>query len=470
MKLRYTPAKNTVLVGGWKKVPKDAVDLRALRRALTVPNPHYFQRLHNGMDVTGILSERLLYRETNTQIWVPRHTPLPLLPGVAPLPELRLSEAQRNPKEYPLVSGLRPRAGVQEGAIRTLLDPRGDKLLALACGMGKTCCALHAAALGKRAPLLVVVHTQALFDQWKKEITRWLGVADEDIAHVQGDRANWPQKAVGVAMLQTLLRRRYSPAFYKHWNLVVFDEVHRTGAELFSRVLPQFPGERWGLSATMERPDGMHAAYGPHFGPVCYRALDQPLKPSVYFLSTGLSTDTVKFRVYNGRVNMPQLYTALSTNEGRNKLLLAWLDRAVGDGRTILVLGERVDQLYALCMACTASSKGVYVGTLKKAERAEALQKQVVFATQHIAKEGLDKPELDTLFVLVTFGGKGRFQQSAGRILREHPGKKPPKVLIFEDDIGILKALGRQMRASARDLGFEVFDRSASPPAYRRTG
>ena len=166
-----------------------------------------------------------------------------------------------------------------------------------------------------------------------------------------------------------------------------------------------------------------------------------------------------------GRVNLAQLTTTLADHPVRNKLIMHWLDRAVTDGRTVLVLGERLSQLSALCEAMTSTdSKAIHVGSMSQEERRDALTKRVVFATQHLAKEGLDRPEFDTLFILIPFGGDGRLQQSVGRILRTCEGKKEPRVLIFEDDISIIRALGNKMRRNLKRMGYNAIELRKSEP------
>ena len=87
--------------------------------------------------------------------------------------------------------------------------------------------------------------------------------------------------------------------------------------------------------------------------------------------------------------------------------------------------------------------------------RKEALTKRVVFATQHLAKEGLDRPEFDTLVIPIPFGGSGRLQQSVGRILRTSPDKRTPKVYIFTDKGVVTQALARKMQRALQVMGHE---------------
>ena len=85
---------------------------------------------------------------------------------------------------------LRTRAHVrarerQQEAISSLIADRDDKILVIRCGGGKTVISLLAAVQGGRAPVLVVVHTNALADQWEARINQFLDLEPEDVGRVQ---------------------------------------------------------------------------------------------------------------------------------------------------------------------------------------------------------------------------------------------------------------------------------------------
>lgn len=345
------------------------------------------------------------------------------------------------------------RSQIQEEAGAAMLVP-GDKILALSPGTGKTLVALRSAVDGSRFPVLIVVHTQALLHQWVQRINDFIpGV---EVGHIQQDVARWEGYPIAVAMLHTLIKRKFPPAFYRYWRLMVADEVHNLGAATFSVACSLLDVERWGLSATLARRDGMDRVIRMHMGEVAYEDLSQPLKPDTYFVMTGISVDERRYRGRMGRTNLAKLTTDLAAHEGRNALIMHWINKSLASGRTILVLGERLAQLTELCDACTATdSKAVYIGSMGQDERREALNKKVVFATQHLAKEGLDRPEFDTLFVLFPFGGYGRLQQSWGRILRLLPGKKKPKAFVFTDSIQVMEALSSKMQRHLMDMDFK---------------
>jgi superfamily II DNA or RNA helicase len=79
-----------------------------------------------------------------------------------------------------------------------------------------------------------------------------------------------------------------------------------------------------------------------------------------------------------------------------------------------------------------------------KAEREQAIEdmregkKKYLFATYSLAKEGLDIPCLERLFLTTPQKDYAVITQSVGRIARTHEGKADPVCYDFVDDIGYL--------------------------------
>ena len=80
-----------------------------------------------------------------------------------------------------------------------------------------------------------------------------------------------------------------------------------------------------------------------------------------------------------------------------------------------------------------------------------------VFGTFQLAREGLNKPSLDTLYVTTPFSNPNDLQQAWGRIQRQFAGKKTPLVRVYED-----KALNccvkscRSLKRHLRQLDYPV--------------
>lgn len=230
------------------------------------------------------------------------------------------------------------------------------------------------------------------------------------------------------------------------------------GSETWSTILPKFQGQRMGLTATPDRPDGMDKAYRVHAGKVLYKYTKQQLKSEFVFVHTGLNIPTPRIRNPMKRWAMVQSY--VGKHEPRNHMIANFLQEAFLEGRKLIVLGERVATLRWLCKGYPGKNKAVYNGDLPIAgpERAEALSKRAIFATASMAKEGLDVPSLDTLFITIPFSGVGRLSQSVGRILRVHDGKQAPRTYVFVDQHPSIRRNAQGMREWALKKGYAVKD------------
>lgn len=430
-------------------------DASRLRLALTYVDAKAFQARNSGIEteVTNVYG----FREVTGGIQVPRHFPIELFDDDTIWDMRRKYEAGALGSHTMVVW----RSDTQIKASAALLASTEDKVLCLSCGQGKSVIALASASKGLRAPTIVVVHTQALLEQWVKEAITHLGLREDQIGRIHGAsrgmkaRCDWQGKVFVVAMLHTLVKKEalLGEGFRGYWRLVITDELHRYGAQWFSKVIWQFPCERWGLTATINRDDGFDELFRHHFGAICFEDLSQDLKPTVYFASTPFNEkDTKRIPKWHGRRNMPILTTKLSRLKERNKMIVSSIQRAMGKGRRILVLGERVDQLFVLWEQLECDSKGVFVGTMKKADQQESLKKDVIFATPGMAKEGVNKPDWDTLFILSPFKGPGRFTQTGGRILRTHAGKQKPAIIVLVDDFEECKNVAYRMQRNADSL------------------
>jgi len=89
----------------------------------------------------------------------------------------------------------------------------------------------------------------------------------------------------------------------------------------------------------------------------------------------------------------------------------------------------------------------------------------LVFGTYQYAKEGLDDPGLDTLFLATP---KSDVEQPAGRILRIEEGKKTPLIVDFVDEeTPPCAASAQKRRWQYGRLEFEVHDLRRETPAAR---
>lgn len=312
-----------------------------------------------------------------------------------------------------------------------------DGILVAPCGSGKTIMALEAIARVGRTTL-VLVHKEFLMYQWADRIKEFLG---EDAGIVQGDRWEWKGKKIVIGMLQTLYSQRdkISEEFINWPGVVTSDEVHRLSAPTWSKVIGLFPSKRrWGLTASPKRGDGLEFVFHAHMGDVAYTVQGNDLSPLVVFVQTGCHLPTKRYCI-RGKIRLPMLITGLTLIEERNRKIITLLIQAAKAGRKILLLTDRVNHVKYLKENFDYNTEGLgittslYIGETTQEERKIAERADVIFATSQMAKEGLDIPELDTLFFTSVTSSRVTTQQAAGRILRPYPGKKPPLVIDFVD-------------------------------------
>lgn len=380
----------------------------------------------------GVRSKLLrLWDETASHVIVPRD----FLP-TAQYPEFRCEFVEIPPPEFEKVRiddriGLRDEEQVR--AFEALLN-HNSGTLNLSCGKGKTVIALKAAATFK-VPTIVVVNTTALLEQWKEEISRHLGVSSVGI--IQGTVRDWKGHPVVLAMVHTLSGRSWPMDFRRRFGLVLYDEGHHMSAPVFVLSADLFFGRRFSLTATASRTDGLEVIYQYHLGRVIHSNLSQELVPHTVFhiMKWEMPPNHRKLVVdRNDDVSVPRVRTYLGRLEWRNNLIYEHLLRDLQDGRKILVLSHSVGHVEMLHGYLSGVGAGLITGQTPQEERMAILRNgNPVFGTFQLAREGLNKPSLDTLYIATPFSNSNDLQQAWGRIQRVCAGKQAPLVRVFED-------------------------------------
>jgi superfamily II DNA or RNA helicase len=317
-----------------------------------------------------------------------------------------------------------------------------DGILCLRCGAGKTVVALHSAAqLG--VPILITVTDESLYEQWLEEIEAFLGIDPKDVGYIGGGKFNW-KKAITIAQVASLAKRanedRLPPEMTHHFGVIISDEAHVMGAPHFNNAIPPFHGRRWGLSATPEREDGFDTLLRFTIGEVAYTYLTPDLKPDFLFhqLPTSLNfEDKLIFQNTHDKrgefhYGMTYGFLARTNKDGRTDRIVRDIQDALASGRQVLVLAHSKEMTEIL--GAKFPNAGVVNGNVKGKERRRRIREcNPVVAIMTLGKQALNKPMLDTLFLVEPFAKKGMLQQTMGRVLRKYYGKKRPIVIVFED-------------------------------------
>jgi superfamily II DNA or RNA helicase len=315
-----------------------------------------------------------------------------------------------------------------------------------------------------RVRTMVVVHKAFLMDQWRERIRQFAPQAR--IGRIQGSTMDVEGCDVVLAMLQSLCRKVYPPSVTAGFGLMVVDECHHMGAEVFSRALQRVVCRvSLGLSATVERRDGLTKVFLWHLGDVVYHMAGRSDDGSVtvqvrrYLHPRAASIGCPQ--LHNGKPDLPKMVGAIVEDSGRNDFLCAMLAELGAAGRKTLVLSERRAHLHSLrdrLQRNGADSVGLYYGGLSAAVLKESEACRVVLGTYSMAQEGLDIPGLDSLILATP---KGEVTQAVGRILRDRPETRrhSPLVLDVVDSIifdGFFERQARKRKAMYTRRGFSV--------------
>lgn len=157
----------------------------------------------------------------------------------------------------------------QNNAIQCWEQRNHRGILRHATGTGKTVTAIEAVRrwVAPGRPSLIVVPSVLLLEQWRSELSRFLGHEAPSVLPVGGGHTaykkhalvslhtdNRPEPRIVIATLQTASTDDFLDRVSGGPHLMlVADEVHRVGAEQFSHLLTLEAGARLGLSATPER-------------------------------------------------------------------------------------------------------------------------------------------------------------------------------------------------------------------------
>ena len=338
----------------------------------------------------------------------------------------------------------------QETAVQAMVDAKYG-ILQSAAGSGKTQMGIALAArLGRRT--LWLCHTLDLIKQSKERAERYM--SKSLMGTITEGKVNLG-KGITFATIQTMCK--LDLAQYKdYWDCIITDEVHRvsgspTAVTQYQKVLNSLSARhKYGLSATVHRSDGMIQATYALVGEVAYKVPDEAvadkiMKVGIAPVNTGLKISREALNT-DGTLNYAKLITYLTENSARNKLIADSIER-----RPSLILSDRLNHLEELMRLLPADMRkdavmisGKMTSKTGKAKREQALEdmrsgkKKYLFATYSLAKEGLDVPRLERLYLTTPQKDYAVVTQSIGRIARTFEGKADPIAYDFVDDIGYL--------------------------------
>lgn len=361
-----------------------------------------------------------IYRESNNKLYVPRffgltHYGIPDEVKLQKYTSLDKLEFQGTLRDY--------QTDIVNKYISHVntIDHLHGGLLEIPCGRGKTVMALN--IISKlNVKTLVIVHKGFLLEQWIERIQQFLPTAK--IGRIQGQIIDIEDKDIVIGMLQSLSMKEYPSSLFASFGLTIVDEVHHIAAEVFVRSLFTVVTKYvLGLSATMQRKDGLTKVFKMFLGDIVYKE-KQNTDLNVIVNTHTFQTKDEDFNEdvvdYRGQVQYSSMITKLCNFNRRSDFILDIIKHqlSINNKQQIIVLAlykNLLTYFYKHIKHYDIASVGYYVGGMKPDKLKESESKKIILATYAMAAEALD---IKTLTTLVMATPKTDVTQSIGRILR----------------------------------------------------
>ena len=356
------------------------------------------------------------YRESTKKMYVPRFFGIE---HFGEPKEVKIPEGDNI--EVPFVGTLRDYQVEVVDAFRAATINSSGGLVNLPCGYGKTTVALNIVSV-MRKKTLIIVHKEFLLNQWVERIQQYLPSAR--VGRIQGQIIDIEGKDIVIGMLQSLSMKDYEDSVFSSFGMLLIDEVHHIGSEVFSCALYKIVTKyTLGLSATMDRKDGTTYVFKMFLGDIVYKISEKKQRNvqvrSIQYKSDDRAFNTVEYD-FRGNPAYSTMISKLCEHRPRSEFILKVVQDMFVENpaQQIMIIAHNKNVLTYLHDAIAEreiATVGYYVGGMKEAALKKTEEKQVVIATYAMAAEALD---IKTLCTLIMVTPKTDIEQSVGRILR----------------------------------------------------
>lgn len=404
------------------------------RENLVFVNPEYITKKRKGFWLGNTEEFISIYQVNGEDLILPcgvgKHIK-PFLNGC----QVKIDVADNGLLNYP---GKVPLFDYQEPAV-VAMKLAGCGILQSPCGSGKTQMGIALAAEISRKTLWVT-HTQDLLNQSYERAAIYF--PRELLGTITGGKVNIGTH-ITFATVQTLSKIDLQKHKYT-WDVIIVDECHRlsgtpASVTMFYKVMSNLAARyKYGLSATVHRSDGLIKTTFAIIGDVAYKVPDEAvaektMQVGILERNTGIET-CFAIQDIDGTLDYSKLIPYLANNQSRNQLIVN--DLIKNQNHSNLILSDRLDHLKILqdmlpmeLRQCSAMIHGNMTSKKAKADRLMAIEKmrtgelKFLFASYSLAKEGLDIPKLDRLYMTMPKKDYSVVTQSIGRIARVFQGK-----------------------------------------------
>lgn len=357
----------------------------------------------------------------------------------------------------------------QKAALQAML--KSDiGILSTGTGFGKTVTAASLIA-ERKTNTMILVQTHTLLEQWKKAVKRFLNYEAGTIAAGKDTSTG----IIDIAIIKSLTEKNSDAVKPRRhtYGMLIVDECHHVSAFGTENLVKSFRAKYvYGLTATPIRRDGRQKIIFMQCGRILYATTAKQMNSvqnfEHYFIPRFTNFHIAAENAKLSKSSIQNYYSEMVQAEARNLLIVSDVRSAVKEGRTPLVLSDRIEHLKLLKNYLKDAALHVIViigkGTQKqKKEQLKALNKVpaseslVVLATGKYAGEGFDDPRLDTLMLAMPFSWKGTLAQYCGRLHRNFAGKEEVLIYDYVDfRIQVFDHMYRNRLKGYKQLGYTI--------------
>ena len=440
------------------------------RENLIIPNPEYAKKQRMGLWTGNTEKQLYLFYVDGDVLALPCGTGKQVRRFLTEVTGIIQDLADNGMLEFP---DMVPLYEYQEAAV-SAMKRAGCGILQSPCGSGKTQMGIALAArIGRKT--LWLTHTADLLNQSYDRARQYY--PEETLGKITGGRVQIGSHMT-FATVQTLSKLDLEKYKYE-WDVIIVDECHRvsgtpSGMKMFYRVMSRLAASyKYGLSATVHRSDGLIKSTFAILGDIQYKVPDEAVAEKIMQVEilrrdTGIMTsrsclDTDGTMVYS------KLMEYLTGNIARCQIIAE--DLVKNQNHSNLILSDRLDHLHLLqnmlpeeLKKDSAMIDGRMTSKKAKADRIQALEdmkagkKHFLFASFSLAKEGLDIPRLDRLYLATPKKDYAVVTQSIGRIARTCEGKEQPVCYDYVDQIGFCENQWKRRKTSYRKARCRIIE------------
>lgn len=396
----------------------DALALTQVGRT-KVALPYLGQVLHPGFRV------RPEYRGLLKQALAKAGWPVDDVAGYEPGAPLRVDLVDTRANGEPFVM-----RHYQEGAVRAFWGEgridRGNGVVVLPCGAGKTIVGLGAMFMAQTHVLILTTSTAAAH-QWQREILDKTTLVADQVGEYSASAKEI--KPVTVTTYQMLTHRKNEAFVHfetldRHpWGLIIYDEVHLLPAPMFRLTASLQARRRLGLTATLIREDGraedVFALIGPKRFDMPWKVLEQQgWIAAARCREIRVELPGARREAYSAAEDAERVRIA-AENPAKVDVVKELL--ATHQSDHVLIIGQYLQQLEAMARDVPAP---LITGKTPNREREKLYdafrQGQIpILIVSKVGNFAIDLPDANVAIqVSGTFGSRQEEAQRLGRILR----------------------------------------------------